>query len=293
MLLWKEKATCESHNGSKPKKYFGQIHFPATRLCKSFSNNSRVILSFLAPVLWRVVWQSALACVFISPYFLIPLNAWLTYRLPEWNVQPWSLHSCRVWARERISGTRVSFFFFFGWLIWMWKMLISFFGLLSLPSVSRGKHLCQNWILVTARVILAHVHRLFPPLRPWLTAGARCDGPWAGPWAELTRGDKQPLWLIQLGVRLGWLWTVRGCPRSHAEKAPRTHKTPPHPRLGVKPTITALRGNNANRWLLFCVSFLPIVAVKTGAGENMFSSHFFFFFSAKYVVQYLRFISEK
>lgn len=270
------------------KKYFGQIHFPATWLCKSFSNNSRVILSFLATVLWRVVWQSALACVFISPYFLIPLNAWLTYRLPEWNLQPWSLHSCWVWARERISGTRVSFFF-----VGSFECGKCWFPFLfAFPaSVSCGKHLCQNWILVTARVILAHVHRLFPPLRPWLTAGVRCDGPWAGPWAELTCGDKQPLWLIQLGVRLGWLWTVRGCPRSHTEKAPHTHKTP---QLGVKPTITALRGNNANRWLLFCVSpvsFLPIIAVKTAAWENMFSSHFFFF--CQYVLQFLRFISEK
>lgn len=169
-------------------------------------------------------------------------------------MQPWSLHSCWVWARERISGTRVFFLFCFGSFECgkCWFPFVFAFP----ASVSCGKHLCQNWILVTVRVMLAHVHRLFPPLLPWLTAGVRCDGPWAGPWAELTCGDKQPLWLIQLGVRLGWLWTVRGCPRSHAEKAPHTHKTP---QLGVKPTITALRGNNANHWLLFCVSpvFFP------------------------------------
>lgn len=176
---------------------------------------------------------------------------------------------------EPVNGfLEQGFFFFFG-SFECGKCWFPF--LFAFPaSVSCGKHLCQNWILVTVRVMLAHVHRLFPPLLPWLTAGVRCDGPWAGPWAELTCGDKQPLWLIQLGVRLGWLWTVRGCPRSHAEKAPHTHKTPS---WASNPQSQHCE---ATMLITGCFSvfrpffFLPIIAVKTAAWGNMFSSHFFF-----------------
>lgn len=99
---------------------FGSIFFLVTWLWKSFSNNSCVILSFLAKSPLTTLLAISSGLPFCSSYFLIPLNAWLTNRLPEWNVQPWfwSLHFCWVLSPRTDFWNKLSFFFV--WLIFKW-----------------------------------------------------------------------------------------------------------------------------------------------------------------------------